>query len=237
MESHQANLGIFMDDFGLGSSDAFATDIEGDPEHDLFVHHLEVLEMVLRRAMAYKLRFALHKSWIGQVCVEALGMTVGRGWLEASEVRIQGILDWPRPATPADLESYLALSVFIKRHLPPTFSDVTRPLRQEVAKLQQARLQGKKGTRKKAKGWKPTSDVDGSSPWASWWTAELDEAFLKSKRMIAHAIRLSVPDWVGAADGTNPFILDGDACGYSIGGGVFQRARETVVLGGLEGTA
>ena len=34
-----------------------------------------------------------------------------------------------------------------------------------------------------------------------------------------------------------PFILDGDACGYSIGGGVFQRARETVVLGGLEGTA
>eukprot|EP00972_Heterocapsa_arctica_P032777 4826095-Heterocapsa_arctica.AAC.1 len=59
--------------------------------------------------------------------------------------------------------------------------------------------------------------------------------------LAANAVRLSVPDLQGALDGTNKFLLFVDACGYGIGGGLFQRAADKDIsrdfLGALAGTA
>ena len=39
------------------------------------------------------------------------------------------------------------------------------------------------------------------------WTPEADKAWEDSKHLVSRAVALSVPDWEGAADGSNPFVL------------------------------
>ena len=62
------------------------------------------------------------------------------------------------------------------------------------------------------------------------WTEEARESFEKTKNMLAKAIALSVPDWQGAADGTNPFLFYGDRSQYAVGGGLFQRPPKSANL-------
>ena len=54
------------------------------------------------------------------------------------------------------------------------------------------------------------------------WTPEGDEAFEESKRLLLRAVALEVPDWAGAMDGTNPFILLADRSKRAVGAALFQ---------------
>ena len=62
------------------------------------------------------------------------------------------------------------------------------------------------------------------------WTDEARESFEKTKKMLAKAIALSVPDGQGAADGTNPFLFYGDRSQYAVGGGLSQRPPKSAHL-------
>ena len=53
----------------------------------------------------------------------------------------------------------------------------------------------------------------GDLPWS--FALELD--FRELKRLIVRAVDLFVPDFNGAMDGTNPFLILPDACGYGVG--------------------
>ena len=55
------------------------------------------------------------------------------------------------------------------------------------------------------------------------WHMTIEESFREVKRLVAGAIDLFVPDLEGAADGTNPMYMWPDACGWSVGAGVFQH--------------
>ena len=57
------------------------------------------------------------------------------------------------------------------------------------------------------------------------WTPEAIASFEETKKAIANAIALTVPDWEGASDGTNPFFLFADRSLGAIGVGLFQRPR------------
>ena len=54
------------------------------------------------------------------------------------------------------------------------------------------------------------------------WTPEAEEAFAESKRMVLRAVALEVPDWEGAMDGTNPFIILADRSKRAVGAALFQ---------------
>ena len=54
------------------------------------------------------------------------------------------------------------------------------------------------------------------------WTPEKVEAFEESKRLLLRAVALELPDWDGAANGTNPFILMADRSKRAVGAALFQ---------------
>ena len=61
------------------------------------------------------------------------------------------------------------------------------------------------------------------------WTREAAEAYDESKRLVLRAVALELPDWEGAADGTNPFILLADRRKRAVGAALFQlpaRSRD-----------
>ena len=55
------------------------------------------------------------------------------------------------------------------------------------------------------------------------WTEEALAPWEESKKILARAVALSVPDWEGAMSGNNPFIYLGDRSLDGVGGGLFQR--------------
>lgn len=55
------------------------------------------------------------------------------------------------------------------------------------------------------------------------WSQAALEAWDVSKKIIARAIALAVPDSEGAQSGENPFVYLGDRSGPGVGGGRFQR--------------
>ncbi|MEC9336389.1 MAG: hypothetical protein VYC68_02690, partial [Candidatus Thermoplasmatota archaeon] len=117
----------------------------------------------------------------------------------------------------------------MRAHLSPYFSEVSRPLRMLQADVQQMRAEGIK-TPFKPKGREPHGLREGQEI-PQWWTAECEQSWLTLKAMVAYACRITVPDLKGALDGTNPFRIYADACSYSIGAGVFQRAIGSLAHG------
>ena len=49
-----------------------------------------------------------------------------------------------------------------------------------------------------------------------------------------NAMRLQTPDFAGAMDGSNPFIVNADACKFAVGGAILQRRG--VTTGEIQGT-
>ena len=108
-----------------------------------------------------------------------------------------------------------------------------------MSSVQRDRSKGIK-TPFKPKGCEPRGG-DEHDPWPAFWDAEAEQCFRTLKKLAANAVRLSVPDLQGALDGTNKFLMFVVACGYGIGGGIFQRAVDKDVsrdfLGAPAGTA
>ena len=69
----------------------------------------------------------------------------------------------------------------------------------------------------------PNEESSGS--WPPFWNPACEVAFEALKEAASQAITLCVPDFAGAADGTNPFHIHSDACNYAVGAGIFQKAK------------
>ena len=216
---------IFIDDIALGTGDASDNQVS---EGLSFQEHLTALDALLTRARAYHLRFKLVKCHFAQLQVELLGSIVGLGTVSACPKKVQGIVDWPRPSRREDVERFLATCSYIRAHLSPEFSNVSKPLRDVLAELHEARSQGKAG-RKLPKGapHPPASEIE-----PDWWKEPQAKAFATIKAMVSQAVELNTPDFSGAASGRNPFHVFLDASGYGVGAGLFQApaAEEPVML-------
>ncbi|CAE8600072.1 unnamed protein product, partial [Polarella glacialis] len=209
---------FFMDDgaCGTGSSPGVAVGCDV-----AFEKHLKCLGLVFARAREHDLRFKLSKCFLAQWEIELLGMVVGVGCVKPCPKKQAAILTWPRPTRREDVERLLATVSFLRQHLDPHYSDLTKPLRDVLVELHTKRSQGYK-SRKQFKGSSTPAAEQSDDPAPEWWTPEADKAFQTVKQMVARAVALSSPDIEGALNGTNPFRLYVDACSYGIGGGLFQ---------------
>ena len=223
MKECEASLEVFVDDVQLGTSDALIDD-PCDPL--TFGKHVDALKAILDRARTVDLRYKLDKCIFFQLELPTLGMIAGRGVITADPKKVSGVLSWPRPSRPEDIERFLATMVFIREHLTPRFSEVAKPLRDAMHEMQQKRAANP--GRSKSKYLPKPKAGDPSDPWPSFWSQECEDAFLALKRAAVHAVELQVPDFVGAQNKTNVFHLWPDACKYGVGAGLFQGTRMDV---------
>jgi len=223
-----AVLGVFMDDVGLGSGryDEPLTE-EDDTSFDA---HLEALEVVLERASEADLTFSMRKAFIAQWVVTQLGHEVGWGCIAPDPARLAQIAGWPRPQSKEDVEHFLACLNFMRTMMSPALAEKSAPLREQVAELQRMRAGGYR-TPFRPKGTEPTPAKE---EWAEFWTQDLEESFIALRRMALNAMRLQTPDFAGAMDGSNPFIVNADACKFAVGGAILQRRG--VTTGEIQGT-
>ena len=149
------------------------------------------------------------------------------GTVDVDPKKVAAITLWPRPSWQEDIEKFLATTVFLRPHLSPRYSEVTKPLRDALKDLHARRAAGlaKKGPRKQP----PSAPLsEDQSTWPEWWNPDCEEAFKLTKQMVTDAVALAVPGTVGAENGTNPYHLWPDACKYSIGSGLFQGSGVNV---------
>ena len=95
---------------------------------DGFDQHLEALGRVLGRASLANLWLTFDKCFFAQYSLETLGMIAGNGVVKADPKKVQGIVGWPRPTRIEDVEKLLATTVFIREHLSPRYSQLSKPL-------------------------------------------------------------------------------------------------------------
>ena len=116
-------------------------------------------------------------------------------------------------------------TVFIREHLSPQYSQLSKPLRDVLITLQENR---RKGYKSRAQPMKPPPDAgkveSGEGAWPSFWSEACKQAFSTLKRLATHPVDLQVPDFKGAERGDNLFHILPDACAYGVGGGY---ARDT----------
>ena len=122
-------LEIWIDDLQLGSGDVLDPEMEPDNE-SAFEAHLNCLDRILARAEVADLRFKLSKCFFAQFEVETLGMVAAVGCIKPDPKKTKAISVWPRPTRPEDVERFLATTVFIREHLSPQYSNVSKPLRE-----------------------------------------------------------------------------------------------------------
>ena len=229
MSDLDAIMEVWIDDVQLGSGsldDKTARekdDLDLNDGSDGFDQHLEALGRVLKRASLANLRFKLDKCYFAQYSLETLGMIAGNGVVKADPKKVQGIVSWPRPTRIEDVEKFLATTVFIREHLSPQYSQLSKPLRDVLVTLQENR---RKGYKSRAQPVKPPPDdgkvESGEVAWPSFWSEACEQAFNTLKRLVTHSVDLQVPDFKGAERGDNLFHIWPDACAYGIGGGLFQ---------------
>ena len=217
MSDLAAIMEVWIDDVQLGSGsldDKTARekdDLDLKDGSDGFDQHLEALARVLKRASLANLRFKLDMCFVAQYSLKTLGMIAGNGVVKADPKK--GIVGWPRPARIEDVEKFLATTVFIREHLSPHYSQLSKPLRDALITLQENR---RKGYKSRAQPMKPPPDdgkvESGEVPWPSFCSEACEQAFNTLKRLVAHSVDLQVPGFKGAERGDNPFHIWPDAC-------------------------
>ena len=126
--------------------------------------HAQHLRLVLQLLRAAKLKCKLTKCAFGKSSIKFLGFLVGGGGLSVDPKKVQVVVDWPTPATPKEVQSFLGLATYFRRFCPG-FAAVARPLHRLTHK-----------------------DVQFE------WTIEAQAAFDKIKVLLTTAPVLALPD-------------------------------------------
>ena len=219
-----ASLNFFFDDGALGSGTYTDPDSDDDATNG-FDEHLRALGLVFKKSAEINLRFKLSKCFFFQLAVPILGEVAGLGTVTADPAKTDAIRNWPRPSKVEDVERFLCTLGFFRQHITPRFSEISLPLRECMYELHKARAEGK--YRKIVRGKDPhvkNRHGDAGEGWPDFWSQACEDAFESLKKSATEAVNLSVPDLVGAHDGTNPFLLYPDACKYGVGAGLFQAS-------------
>ena len=112
-------------------------------------------------------------------------MIAGCGVLKADPKKTAAISVWPRPSRMEDLERFLATTVYIRQHLSPRYSEVSKPLRDALAQLHEERKHGIKRGKGKFRPLGPPAPDD---KWANFWNEDCEEAFKALKKMVVGAV-------------------------------------------------
>jgi len=222
MHDLDAQLEVWVDDVQLGSGSVFNSSGEMDMDVTCakgFKQHLKAIERVFERAATANLRFKLSKCHFCKFSLDTLGMVAGLGVVKTDPKKVQAISEWPRPSRPEDVEKFLATTVFIREHLSPRYAQISKPLRDTLAGLHEAR---KNKTHNRKAKYQPPAKPPADGSWPSFWNTDCEESFDTLKKMVINAVELQVPDFAGARDGSNRFHIWPDACNYGVGAALMQ---------------
>ena len=234
-------LRTFIDDTAVGTGKANEVPDPCDPSdpraEKLFEEHLQVMDAVLKKAASGGLKFKLDKCNFAQLICKVLGFTTGQGVRSLDEDKVTHVLIWPRPTRIGDVDRFVGFTGFLRTHCAATYSKECAPLRP----LQKTQLLRKGDVRYWKKLVESAEDIDdliqdlppkGYIPEFTWregkscnrkkllrsgtspWSIECEYSFRELKRLVAAAIDLYTPNFPGARDGTFPFFIFPDACGF-----------------------
>lgn len=243
---------VFVDDTTGGTGKADDPQIPNPLDENnayaeaAFEEHLDLIMLILVKAMEVGFKFKLQKANLAQLVSKALGYICGRGRRSVDPAKTEQIVRCPRPIQLGDPDSFLGGTSFLRPHLATVYSSVTRPLRDITkVRLEKQGLTGAAG--RSILGKLPEAKdliKDGKRvvslvPVAEWadkersddfkmrsgtlpWSFAHEKSFREIKRLVVGAIDLFVPDLEGARDGTNPLLVLPDACGFAAGAGLMQ---------------
>ena len=173
-----------------------------------YEQHLNAIERIFTRAASANLRFKLSKCYFCQFSLDALGMVAGLGVVKTDPKKIQAIAERPRPSRPEDVEKFLASTVFIREYSSPRYAQISKPLRDTLAGLHEAR---KNKTHNRKAKYQPPAKPPADGSWPTFWNKECEESFVTFRNMVINAVELQVPDSVGASKWSNRFHIWPDA--------------------------
>ena len=150
------------------------------------------LHEVLTRLEASSLKLKPRKCRIGYAEVEFVGHKISAKGISTHEDKIVKVVAMTPPRTCDEVRSFLGLAGYYRRFVRG-FADIARPLNKLLG--QSARF---------------------------GWSKEQQQGFEALKTALTTAPVLAQPNWVGAANGTAPLVLDTDASTYALGGVLSQ---------------
>jgi hypothetical protein len=137
---------------------------------DILIHtenldeHRTIVKEVLKILQENNLYLKLEKCEFEKEKVEYLGIIIGQGTVKMDDVKIQGIIHWPKPTKLKQVQSFLGFCNFYRRFIKD-YSKITRPLHDLTKKEQSFE-----------------------------WKQDQQDAFDKLKKMITTAPVLTLPN-------------------------------------------
>jgi transposase InsO family protein len=155
--------------------------------------HFKDLQTIFQRFREVGLAFKIEKCSFFQSELTYLGFIVGREGVRLDPGKIASVVNFPRPETRKQLQAFLGLVGYFKRHIAG-FAGIARPLYDLLKDPKDA----------------PTPPTANSSITKHWGAAQ-EAAFQELKRVSTTAPVLMYPDF------SKPFILTTDASAHALG--------------------
>ena len=99
-----------------------------EEEHDV---HVRLVFLTLREHQLYA-KFSKCEFWLNQVAF--LGHVVSKDDIQVDPMKIEAILEWPRPITVTEVRSFLGLASYYRRFVKD-FYKLTVPLTRLTQKI------------------------------------------------------------------------------------------------------
>jgi hypothetical protein len=152
------------------------------------------LRQVLLRIRRYKLILNPPKCFLGFTRLEFVGVTIDEGGMTMSEDKINKVVNFVKPRTCRELQSFLGLTNYFRIHLA-NYANIAKPLYDLIPVQRSSRQHGRQGIS---------------------FTPEADAAFEKLVDMVQHLPKLHF------LNDELPIHLKTDASDYAIGAYLYQ---------------
>ena len=89
--------------------------------------HYEHARMIIERLTRWNLRIKPESVNLGNAEIHILGHVISGDGIRLDPKKVQTIMEWPKPATGTELQSFLGLGTFLRDHIRH-YADITGPL-------------------------------------------------------------------------------------------------------------
>jgi len=165
--------------------------IYAQSEEEFLLH----LEQLFQKCRQHNLTLHPDKCRLGLPQIEYVGHVIDHEGLFMSEAKIRKVLDFPKPSTVKELQSFLGLANYFRDHIDK-HSIVTAPLYAMIP-----------------------SGASGRT--AAQWSSDCEEAYNTVKRLIEHCPKLYFPTDIDPQK--YEIVVETDACNHGIGACLYIR--------------
>ena len=159
--------------------------------------HVDRLRQVFDRIRTEGLKLSPSKCHFFKSKVKYVGHIVSKEGLQPDPVKIEKVLNWPRPTSPEEIRKFLGFIGYYRKFIKD-FAKISRPLNDLMPPSHQPKKRKKSTT--------------------EWnWTSQHEDSFNLLKTAV------SSPPVLGFPNFDEPFELHTDACGSGLGAVLYQH--------------